>query len=411
MSDRQLQRPLRDIASELKPLFWGRQIQGAPKSVILMAECKVLASKPSAMTLDLSEFNLPRTTLHGNIDHCTRLGEDTFRSTAIKMGRVGYLTNEMSKPEGIIESMLKFIDPDQSRVRDKMLDRHITRGSETIVESVRMVKEVQEKFTAWGQATQDLYSALTDKAGTNELQQRETRSKIKKESEDKKRLEKKIEEERRELERLEKLHKTAFGIYDEMLKSFPSEINGELQSIPYRCIATIDSLKADVAEIVAKALKNLKNLQEETKMFLNFLTTIQEMMVRVGDKKDDVFMGDLTPQERRELICDRELKEKLKEDALRMKTQFLIAAKATSMYNEVSAKFVIPAVDWEARLHLHDLRDCAADTKVKEIEEWKVKICDGADKLIDKVSDTIHPCTTAVAHAEQNRGRPNTALS
>ncbi|KAK1961152.1 hypothetical protein LY78DRAFT_685079 [Colletotrichum sublineola] len=169
------------------------------------------------------------------------------------MARVGYLTHEMSKPDGIIESMLKFIDPDQSRLRDKILHRHI------------------------------------------------------------------------------------------------------------------------ISSVIKKALKDLKDLQEETTRFLDFLTGIQTMIISADDKRNHVFMGDLTPEERRDLICDSELKEKLQEDALFLKNRFLIATKATSLYNDVSEKFVTPGVQWEAGLQLLDLTDNALNTKIKEIEEWRVK--------------------------------------
>ncbi|KDN66664.1 hypothetical protein CSUB01_07506 [Colletotrichum sublineola] len=394
MSGQELRRCLKDIEPELRPIFWGRQIQGAPKSVILMAECKVVASKPSAMTLDLSEFSLPRKTLYGNINHCTQLGEDTFRSTAMKMARVGYLTHEMSKPDGIIESMLKFIDPDQSRLRDKILHRHISKGLEIIDESRRMVKEVQEKFTDWAQATQDLYDALTDKASTNKQQQRETQGKINQKTQEKERLEEDAEEEKIELA---KLDQKALEVYEMMLNSLPTSMSKVARMCAAAAIAGLSPelafgvlvlgsihvgvfhtdyfSEAEVAEIIKKALKDLKDLQEETTRFLDFLTGIQKMIISADDKRNHVFMGDLTPEERRDLICDNTDpgSQKLQEDALFLKNRFLIATKATSLYNDVSEKFVTPGVQWEAGLQLLDLTDNALNTKIKEIEEWRVK--------------------------------------
>jgi hypothetical protein len=58
MEDHQILRLRDDLDSELKSQLWARQIQGAPQCVILMAECKLLVSKSSAMTLDLSGCGL-----------------------------------------------------------------------------------------------------------------------------------------------------------------------------------------------------------------------------------------------------------------------------------------------------------------------------------------------------------------
>jgi hypothetical protein len=73
-------------------------------------------------------------------------------------------------------------------------------------------------------------------------------------------------------------------------------------------------------------------------------------------------------------------------DALLMKNRFLIASKAAALYNEVSQAFVIPGVRWVAGLCLIDLPDDVIEEKVEEIEIWRAKICNGAEKLISKVS-------------------------
>lgn len=58
MEDHQILRLRDDLDNGLKSQLWARQIQGAPQCVILMAECKLLVSKSSAMTLNLSGCGL-----------------------------------------------------------------------------------------------------------------------------------------------------------------------------------------------------------------------------------------------------------------------------------------------------------------------------------------------------------------
>lgn len=65
-----------------------------------------------------------------------------------------------------------------------------------------------------------------------------------------------------------------------------------------------------------------------------------------------------------------------------IKNNFFIASKASAVYNEVSAYFVIPGVRWLSEFNLINSPDDDIEEKLMEIKEWNVKICKGADELI-----------------------------
>lgn len=69
-----------------------------------------------------------------------------------------------------------------------------------------------------------------------------------------------------------------------------------------------------------------------------------------------------------------------------MKNRFLVASRASAVYNEVSELFVIPCVRWLSRLHLINSSDDVIEEKLKEIEKWKAKIGKEVDELISIAS-------------------------
>jgi hypothetical protein len=69
-----------------------------------------------------------------------------------------------------------------------------------------------------------------------------------------------------------------------------------------------------------------------------------------------------------------------------MKTRFLFASKASELYNDVSEQFIIPGVNWLSGIHLEEGSEEAIDKRVAEIEQWRMKICIGAENLTAKAS-------------------------
>jgi hypothetical protein len=70
-----------------------------------------------------------------------------------------------------------------------------------------------------------------------------------------------------------------------------------------------------------------------------------------------------------------------------MKTRFLLASKASALYNEVSELFVIPGFSWLTEFRLTDGSDDMAEKMVAEIERQRTEICKGAEKHIALASD------------------------
>ncbi|KAH7303162.1 hypothetical protein B0I35DRAFT_517483 [Stachybotrys elegans] len=416
MCDQQLILLRGELETRLKGKEWGKQIQGAPQRVILMAHCKVLVSTPSAMALQLSGSGLKYNSLFANINHCNQIGQDTFRSTAVRMERVGHLSYEMSKSGGIIETMLKYMEPDQSEIRNKLFQSYIMAGVNSIEESVTLIRQVDEEFKVWVKVTVDLLRALDDKAASNQTRNRETEGKIKAQLLEKKLLEKELEVEKRELEDFEKRFQKAIRTYEHIVNSLPGTIasagamvaaatavglgpevlamvaafggmhhawlwcrqqtrKSTIRSLENETSTLRDRLKQlsgehqsiqEVVTIVKKTLQDLQQLQEQITHFMDFLMNIQTIMAIKIFKND--------PDVKKEILSD----------ALLMKNRFLIASKATALYNEVSQAFVIPGVHWVTGLCPIDLPDDVIEEKVQEIEIWKAKICNGAEKLISK---------------------------
>jgi len=64
-----------------------------------------------------------------------------------------------------VESMMKYLDPDQSEERNTQLSRYISSGQEQITESVNEITAVRADFAQWKKLTVDILRALEEKAG------------------------------------------------------------------------------------------------------------------------------------------------------------------------------------------------------------------------------------------------------
>ena len=73
-----------------------------------------------------------------------------------------------------------------------------------------------------------------------------------------------------------------------------------------------------------------------------------------------------------------------------MKTRFLFASQAAELYNDVSEQFIIPGVNWLSGLRLEEGSEETTDKRVAELEQWRKKLCIGAENLTAKASND--PC-------------------
>jgi hypothetical protein len=67
-------------------------------------------------------------------------------------------------------------------------------------------------------------------------------------------------------------------------------------------------LKHEVARIVQGTLADLRQLQGQITLFMDFLMNIQTMMAIVTDGKDRVFMKNLTLKDREDIKNDTDVK-------------------------------------------------------------------------------------------------------
>jgi hypothetical protein len=65
-----------------------------------------------------------------------------------------------------IESMMEYLDPDQSEARDRHLKRYISSGQTKVAKSVDEIAAVRADFAQWKKATADILRALEVKAGS-----------------------------------------------------------------------------------------------------------------------------------------------------------------------------------------------------------------------------------------------------
>ncbi|KAN0070171.1 hypothetical protein V8E54_011752 [Elaphomyces granulatus] len=75
-------------------------------------------TKRCGVKLTLYTYRHRHITLSANIIHCADVGAVTFRKTAQNMKLLARLTDQLSRPNGAIETMLKFCESDQHAVRD-----------------------------------------------------------------------------------------------------------------------------------------------------------------------------------------------------------------------------------------------------------------------------------------------------
>ncbi|KAL7623140.1 hypothetical protein AAE478_006821 [Parahypoxylon ruwenzoriense] len=429
----------KELQTQARSQQWGLNVRAGAECVLVLAECQLLASKPEAMALDLSNSGLPYSTLYANVGHCTQTGAETFRRTGEKMGRVWFLTNDMGKPGGMIESMLKYLDPNQSAARDKRLKLYITKGQEMIDESVAEIAAVRVDFAEWKNFTTKLLRALEEKAAINEQQKIETENTLREREMEKKQKEEELERHRKLLRNYEAKYQKVFEIYDTLVDNLPTTIAGVgsaiagaaavglgpgllvmglvgggmqymfLDSARQTGASTVQRLEreavnlrnmllqlsgearsiAGLADIIRQALGRLSILQQQIDMFMEFLIKIQTMIKIATDRKDWVFKPDQTMEERKQEWEDADLKKEILSESYIMKTRFLLASKAAGLYNEVSEQFVIPGFNWLAAVRLTDGSDDTVEKMVVEIERERTKICMGAEKLTALAKDEL----------------------
>jgi hypothetical protein len=144
---------------------WSMVFRAGPDSIGILGECILLTSGSNAMGIELKGPGLEYTTLSANIVHCADVGAATFREAAQNMNLLARLTDELSRPNGTIETMLKFCNPNQSEARDRHLQRYFQNGEEMVKQCIAAIEEIQKSFKFWSERTKALHYALQNTLG------------------------------------------------------------------------------------------------------------------------------------------------------------------------------------------------------------------------------------------------------
>ncbi|SPJ84185.1 uncharacterized protein FTOL_10702 [Fusarium torulosum] len=392
-----------------------------------MARCKLLVSRSSLISLDISGYDLKYDSLFANIGHCTQMGQDTFRSTAERMETVGRLARDMSKPGGIIESTLDHIDMKQSTVRDKRLQSFIASGLNKINESVEATSQVKNDFAQWKTTTENLVQALKEKTSINISQQKKDARELESCSSEMETQERKLHDRRTLLRELQDRYDSTVWQYTRMLNSpetatpslstfFASVLATLAMSMPVFSAIGIWSIESNITDLEARidelnsklefmqgefkslcevldllktTLIDLNTMQQQIENFMEFLIGIQKIIAVVKDGEDRVLMKSLTAEGLDELNNQANLKKAYLTDALSMRDRFRIAAKAAGLYNEISDKFILPGISWLGGLCFVDSSDETYEKSLLEIEDQENHLCRGAEQLITQRVDEL----------------------
>ncbi|UZP43099.1 hypothetical protein NXS19_010915 [Fusarium pseudograminearum] len=404
--DQQQLLPLRnDLQDHADPEKWGHQIQNAPECIILMARCKLLMSQPSITALDIHVKGLKYTSLRVNIRECAQLGQDALRKTAEQMGTANCLAYDMAKDSGIIDSIQRYtVNDRQSLLWQRRREEYIKRGRNNVAKSVRIIAELKQDYVQWNEVTKILLSALEQKTTDSMKEKKDT--------------EKRLAERQRRSHSAPQIdvgepYKGVYGCEGKqpwnelgltgaavMAVGVPVLIQAALSAgLPGRMdylqenIKVLDDRVNDLHDeigstigmkkLLEETLQDLSNLQKQVEHFMDFLIGIQRVMDNIQDEQGLYLMEGMTPDDQDQIRQDHETRRDYANDGELMRSKFMTAYKATTLYNEVSNTYIRPGVSWLTGLCFDDTE---ADFKkgILEIEEKRNELCGGAKELVDR---------------------------
>ncbi|KAF5551459.1 hypothetical protein FNAPI_7471 [Fusarium napiforme] len=137
-------------------------------------------------------------------------------------------------------------------------------------------------------------------------------------------------------------------------------------------------------KILKNTVEDLDNLQREIVRFMDFLIAIQDIVATVKDGDDRVLIKDLTAQDIDDMNDDPQLKNDYLRDVSLMKERLSIASRATELYNELSDKLIVPAIDWVGGLSTLNMSDESYGEMELQIDAKRLELSEGAENLIMK---------------------------
>ncbi|KAF5608515.1 hypothetical protein FPANT_439 [Fusarium pseudoanthophilum] len=109
-----------------------------------------------------------------------------------------------------------------------------------------------------------------------------------------------------------------------------------------------------------------------------------DIVATVKDGDDRVLIKDLTAQDIDDMNDDPQLKKDYLRDVSLMKERLSIASRATELYNELSDKLIVPAIDWVGGLSTLNMSNESYGEMELEIKAKRLELSEGAKKLIMK---------------------------
>ncbi|ESU17503.1 hypothetical protein FGSG_11214 [Fusarium graminearum PH-1] len=321
------------------------------------------------------------------------------------MGTVNCLAFEMAKDSGIVDSIQRYtVNERQSVLWQRRREEYIKRGRNNVAKSVRIIAELKQDYVQWNEVTKILLSALEQKTSVylstdNEKEKKETEKLLAERQRERDRIQQRIIAQTEATQHLK-------STWDSLTRGFivvrgvPVLINAALSAgLPGRMDYLQENIKVlddrvnelhdeigstiGMKELLAETLQDLSNLQKQVEHFMDFLIGIQRVMDNIQDEQGLYLMEGMTPQDQDEIRQDHETRRDYANDGELMKSKFMTAYKATTLYNEVSNTYIHPGVSWLTGLCFDDTE---ADFKkgILEIEEKRNELCGGAEKLVDR---------------------------
>ncbi|KAJ5683125.1 hypothetical protein N7462_006290 [Penicillium macrosclerotiorum] len=428
---------------------WSTTFRAGPDSIGILAECILITSRPMVIGIELKGPGLEYTTLSANVSHCADVGAVTFRTTARNMKTLAQLTNKLSQPNGTgseqIEKMLKFCEVGQSQARDRLLSKYISRGEKIVANCTDLIGEVSTLFDDWCTMTAALYHALQDTLGQKRRQEQHVIDEIKKNEVDKELKEGQREkEEARTNERAKRMQETreTKAMYEKYAGIIASSsvlaeggltavvasasavttgvglaVAGATAYIHYRTLRadlmsmeeaqerrnqeirelevskaileqTLAHLSAEsksideVKQIVQLSFRKVTELQQLVRKFMQFLLDINTIIEYTVEHSTLVY--DIVKD--KEDLIDPGVKMELLENAFDMKTRFIFASKASSVYNAVSSQFILPTLNKIPELGLlNEATEREVMTKMEELHDLRCRVCTETTSLTQRM--------------------------
>ncbi|OAQ82447.1 hypothetical protein VFPBJ_05031 [Purpureocillium lilacinum] len=365
-------------------------------------------------------------TLYANVSDIAHLGMDMFRFTSGMMAEVASLAGMLSERGGIIETMLRFCEPNQSARRDRHLKRIINVSRTSVTTCNLNIEAIRTRFEDWSSKTKRLFLALEEmnakkaketESVQNELHKNETNKKLQEEA--RAQEQRRLEEHRARIEAVKPkkewyddnaitlglvwLHYAS--LRDELCKwedecakreTSIKEMTAEaerLQAALLRLSSEKSSI-AEVVEVVCQSLMYASELQRRVETFMDFLSQIALLMkyiVAAGETFHDTAAdtdGMLDPQIKEDLQCR----------AFEMKARLAFAARVSEIYMAVSTRYIMPEIDRVNCLRLHDTGSHdEINQKLEELTQRRRQIQTETGQLVSTMHEDLKKDLTCIA--------------